>query len=226
MQQFDVKRIIQTSPVAHAQLTESAKWEMINGMNTAVEFASTAVESARKKVLGVADVSCLARYGVKGPNATQWLLERGIAIPTNPNAWTLCEQKTLVLRLGSSEFLIEDQLGGSACTRLASDTTRAASVYKVPRADAAFIVSGSEALNLFSELCSLDLREKSLAAKSLIMTQIAGISATVIRQTLNGEPVYRVWCDGTYGPYMWEVLIKIATELGGGAVGLAQYQNS
>jgi sarcosine oxidase subunit gamma len=226
MQQFDVKSIIQTSPVAHAQPRESAKWEVINGMDTAVEFASAAIENARKKVLGVADVSCLSRYGVKGSNATQWLLERGIAIPTTPNSWTICEQKTLVLRLGSSEFLIEDQLGGSACTRLASDAMRAASVYKVPRADAAFIVSGSEALNLFSELCSLDLREKSLAAKDLIMTQVAGISATVIRQTLNGEPVYRVWCDGTYGPYMWEVLIEIATELGGGAVGLAQYQNS
>jgi len=225
MQQFDVKRIIQTSPVAHAQPRASAKWEVINDMDTAVEYASAAVEEARKKVLGVADVSCLSRYGVKGPNATQWLLERGIAIPTTPNSWTLCEQKTLVLRLGSSEFLIEDQLGGTACSRLANDTTRVASVYKVPRADAAFIVSGSGALNMLSELCSLDLREKSLAAKDLIMTQVAGISATVIRQTLNGEPTYRVWCDGTYGPYMWEVLTEIATEFGGGAVGLSKYQN-
>lgn len=225
MQQFDVKSIIQTSPVAHAQSRESAKWEIINGMNTAVAFANTDIEDARKKVLGVADVSCLSRYGVKGPNATQWLLERGIAIPTTPNSWTVCEQKTLVLRLGSSEFLIEDQLGGSACGRLVSDTARVASVYKVPRADAAFIVSGSEALNLFSELCSLDLREKSLAAKDLIMTQVAGISATIIRQTLNSEPVYRIWCDGTYGPYMWEVLTEIATELSGGAVGLSKFQS-
>lgn len=225
MQQFDAKKIIQTSPVAHAQPRASAKWEVINGMDIAVEFANASIEDARKKVLGVADVSCLARYGVKGPNATQWLVDRGIAIPTNPNAWTLCEQKTLVLRLGSSEFLIEDQMGGSACSRLASDATRVASVYKVPRSDAAFIISGDKALNLFSELCSLDLREKSLAAKDLIMTQVAGISATVIRQILNGEPVLRVWCDGTYGPYMWEVLTEIATELGGGPVGLARYQN-
>ena len=225
MQQFDVKRIIQTSPVAHAQPRESVKWEIINGMDTAVEFASAEIEQARKKVLGITDVSCFARYGVKGPNATQWLVDRGIAIPTNVNAWTTCEQKTLVLRLGSSEFLIEDQLGGSACSRLAIDATRVASVYKVPRADAAFIVSGSEVLNLFSELCSLDLREKSLASKDVIMTQVAGISATVIRQTLNGETIYRIWCDGTYGAYMWEVLLEIAAELGGGAVGLARYQN-
>lgn len=49
MQQFDVKSIIQTSPVAHAQPRESAKWEVINGMDTAVEFASAAIEDARKK---------------------------------------------------------------------------------------------------------------------------------------------------------------------------------
>jgi len=224
MHQFDVK-IIQISPVAHAQQKESAKWEVINGMKIAVEFASPIVEETRKKLLGVTDVSCMSRYGVKGPNATQWLVDRGIPIPTNPNAWTLFEQKTLVLRLGSSEFLIEDQLDGTACSRLASDTVSVPSVYKVPRADAAFIVSGSEAINLFTELCSLDLREKSLAAKDLIMTQVAGISATVIRQILNDEPVYRIWCDGTYGPYMWEVLTEIATELGGGAVGLSKYQN-
>jgi sarcosine oxidase, subunit gamma len=225
MQQFDIKKIIQTSPAAHTQLEESTQWEIINGMDIAVAFASAEIEQARKKVLGVADVSCLSRYGVKGPNATQWLVGHGISIPTNNNAWTLSEQKTLVLRLGSSEYLIEDQLGGSACSKLETDTARIASVYKVPRADAAFIVSGSEALNLFSEVCSLDLRVKSFAAKEVIMTQVAEISATIIRQTLNGETIYRIWCDGTYGAYMWEVLLEIAHELGGGAVGLSRYQN-
>lgn len=225
MQQFDSKKIIQTSPVAHAQLGVVTKWDVINGMDIAIEFASREIEQARKKVLGVTDVSCLERYGVKGPLASQWLADHGIAIPSNPNAWTLCEQKTLVLRLGSSEFFLEDQLGGTACNSLAKDTTRVASVYKVPRADAAFILSGSEVLDLFSELCSLDLREKSFSAKDVIMTQVAGISATVIRQTIGSEQVYRVWCDGTYASYMWEVLLEIAVELGGGAVGLARYQN-
>ncbi|OGV76979.1 MAG: hypothetical protein A3I83_03415 [Methylotenera sp. RIFCSPLOWO2_02_FULL_45_14] len=225
MQQFDIKKIAPISPIAHAQSNGTVKWDVVNGMKIAVEFASADIEQARKKVLGVTDVSCFERYGVKGPQASQYLADREIAIPANPNAWTLCDQKTLVLRLGSSEFLIEDQLGGLACKKLAGDTMRVAGVYKVPRADAAFILSGSEVLNLFSELCSLDLREKSLSAKDVIMTQVAGISATVLRQTIGGEQVYRVWCDGTYGPYMWDVLLEIAVELGGGAVGLARYQN-
>ena len=55
------------------------------------------------------------------------------------------------------------------------------------------------------------------------MTQVAGISATLLRQTLDDEQVYRLWCDGTYGPYMWDMLLKLAGELGGGAVGLSSY---
>lgn len=224
MQASSMKTIFQTSPVAHAQLKSNAKWSLVNGVNTAVEFASAEVEQARKKILGVTDVSCLSRYGVKGAQASQWLAERGITIPANPNSWAVSDQNTLVMRLGGSEFLVEDQFDGTACAGLSAETTRVPNVYKVPRADAAFILSGSEVLNLFSELCSLDLREKSVSADDVIMTQVAGISAIVLRQTLNGEQVYRVWCDGTYGPYMWEVMLEIAVELGGGAVGLACYQ--
>jgi sarcosine oxidase, subunit gamma len=30
---------------------------------------------------------------------------------------------------------------------------------------------------------------------------------------MNGETVYRLWCDGTYGEYMRHVLDEIADEL-------------
>lgn len=225
MQFTDMSNIAQTSPVAHAQTGSKAKWDVVNGMKVAVEFSGNEVEQSLKKILGVTDISCLSRYGVKGPQASQWLADRGVALPSNPNSWTLCNQTSLVLRLGSSEFLIEDQLTGVTCNQLSKDTVRTAGVYKVPRADAAFVLSGSEVSNLLSELCSLDLREKSLLAHDVIMTQVAGVSAVLWRQMLNGEPVYRIICDGTYGSYMWDVLLEIAIELGGGAVGLACYQN-
>lgn len=225
MQVSNTKTITQTSPVAHAQLNSNAKWAQVNGVNTAVEFAGAAVEQARKKILGVTDVSCLSRYGVKGAQAAKWLADRQVTTPDSINSWTVSDHNTLVLRLGGSEFLLEDQFAGTTCARLASDTNRVPNVYKVPRADAAFILSGSEVLNMLAELCSLDLREKSLGAQELIMTQVAGISATVLRQDLNGEQVYRIWCDGTYGPYLWDVMVEIAVELGGGAVGLACYQS-
>ena len=222
--------VLKVTPVNHAESKATSKWAVVNDMEIVVECASAEIEQARKKILGITDVSCLTRYGVKGSQATKWLIDHQVAIPTNANTWTVNtensrEKKSLVLRLGSSEFLIEDQWDGLLSKKLLADSNRIASVYPVARADAAFILSGSEVLNLFSELCSIDLRDGALLASDVVMTQVAGISAVVMRQSLNGEQIYRLWCDGTYGSYMWEMLLEIAVELGGGAVGLSSYQH-
>jgi sarcosine oxidase subunit gamma len=166
-------------------------------------------------VLEISDMSTLERFGVKGPQAAKWLASHDISIPENANTWILNDGKTLVMRLGSSEFLIEDQVGGQTCKKLAADNVRVAGVYKVPHADAAYLLAGSKVLNLLSEVCSLDLRESALPANKLVMTQVAGISATVLWQSINSETIYRLWCDGTYGKYMQHVLDEIAQELKG-----------
>jgi sarcosine oxidase subunit gamma len=46
-----------------------------------------------------------------------------------------------------------------------------------------------------------------------------GVAVTVIPGDRNGQPFYRIWCDGTFGTYFWQTLVEIATELGGGAIG-------
>ena len=162
----------------------------------------------------ISDVSNLQRYGVKGPLAAQWLASHGLALAAKANTWVLSGH-AIVMRLGASEFLIEDQADGRVCDKLAADTLRVAGVYKVPRADAAYLLAGSGVLDLFAELCPLDLRETALAQNDVIMTQVAGISATVLRQTIDNETIYRLWCDGTYGAYMRHTLADIAAELGG-----------
>jgi sarcosine oxidase, subunit gamma len=164
--------------------------------------------------LTITDVGNLARYGVKGAQAAAWLSKHGVTTPEAPNTWVLSGQ-TLVMRLGSTEFLLEDQIGGETCKKLLADTRRVPNVYKVPRADAAYLLAGSAVLNLLSELCALDLRENSLLENDVVMTQVAGISATVLRQNINNETVYRLWCDGTYAAFMSHVLDEIAVELGG-----------
>lgn len=164
------------------------------------------------QVLSITDLSSLARFGVKGPHAAKWLANHGVAIPKAANAWVL-KDKALVMRLGASEFLIEDQADGKVCEKLAADNIRVAGVYKVPHADAAYLLAGGEVLNLLSEICALDLRESALQENDLVMTQVAGISATVLRHTINNETIYRIWCDGTYAAHMRHVLDEIAAEL-------------
>lgn len=164
------------------------------------------------QALTITVMTDLTRFGVKGPNAADWLSKHKVAIPSQANTW-LFSGNSIMMRLGASEFLIEDQSGEEICKKLAADQIRVAGVYKVPRVDTSFLLSGRGVLRLLSEICALDLSATGLQENELMMTQVAGVSATVLRQDLNGEPVYRLWCDGTYGVYMQQILNEIAAEL-------------
>jgi len=213
--------LIKTSPLSDAQKMMKPLMGSHRGMEVALSFEGPKAEQKHKAILGVTDVSCFARFGIKGAKAGEWLAQQGLKTPEALNTWVEGAPGTLVLRLGVSEFLVEDQLIGKACAKLqAFDQANIQSAYQVVRADAAFVLGGSEVLNLLAELCVLDLRDSALPSNFVVMTQIAGISATLIRESLSGEQVYRIWCDGSYGLYLWEILIEIAQELGGGVVGL------
>lgn len=213
--------LVKTSSVSDAQKKMNPIMGVHQGMEVALSFVDQKAEKKHQSILGVTDVSCFTRFGIKGAQAAEWLMQQGIKTPEGINAWVEGTPGTLVLRLGNAEFLIEDQAKGKACSKLhAFNQSNMQGVSHVARADASFVLSGSKALNLLSELCVLDLRDAALPSNAVVMTQVAGISATLIRENLAGEKVYRIWCDGTYGAYMWEILIEIAQELGGGAVGL------
>jgi sarcosine oxidase subunit gamma len=212
--------MMKSTPVAHSQKKLNPKWGEVNGMQVALSFDTAEIEQDRKQKLGVTDVSCRQRFGVKGPQASQWLATQKIKTPDSVNSW-LMDKDVLVLRLGSSEFLVEQQVSGDVCKQLnEASEVNTAGVYKVLRADAAFVISGDHVMTMFSELCKLDLSEKALKPNQLIMTQVADISATLVPEIINDRLVIRLWCDGTYGAYMWRVLHQLAQELGGGAVGL------
>lgn len=218
--------MMKSTPVAYFQKKLNPKWGEENGMQVAMSFDTAEIEQDRKQKLGVTDVSFRQRFGVKGPQANQWLASQKIKTPDSVNSWVL-DNGVLVLRLGSSEFLVEQQVSGELCKQLEQESqTTTVGVYKVLRADAAFVISGDKILTMFSELCKLDLSEKALKPNQLIMTQIADISATIVPEIRNDQLVIRLWCDGTYGAYMWRVLHQLAQELGGGAVGLTNCFNN
>ncbi|MCE9632813.1 MAG: sarcosine oxidase subunit gamma [Methylophilales bacterium] len=219
-----MQMISKPTPIAYALKDISPKMGLLNGMDVVMSFGDDVTESKNRQLLGICDVSCLSRFAIKGPSAAQWLELNKIKIPPTANSWNQQKSGALVLRLGNSEFLIEDQPEGKLCAALnVADRKALTGLYKVERSDVALLLSGSQVLSLLSELCTLDLREKALGENALVMTQVAGISATIIRQSLNNEPVYRLWCDGTYGAFMWDTMLEIAVEHGGGAVGLSSH---
>lgn len=215
-----MKSTLLKSPIAFAQASQNPEMAEVNGMLTAVRFADEAIESQRADVLAICDVSAFERVSIKGQQAASYLQQQGIALPAEANQW-LFEADRLVMRLGNNEFLIEDQTKNLKPS--VSELSSAEGVHKVSRNDAAFILTGNHIQPLFAEICEIDLVAELATENHLVMTVIAGVSATLLSQTLNGERIYRLWCDGTYGPYLWKTLLNIIEQAGGGAVGLHHF---
>lgn len=164
------------------------------------------------ELLSIADFSLLPRTGVKGPGAADWLSSLGMALPRTPNSWLELPQGGLIARLGLTEYLIDGDV--LAVEKIAS-ATRKTGVYPVLRQDASLSLSGSRVNELLLQTCNVDFRILDADPSKLVMTSIVGVSATVVPLKTGSSPEYRLWCDGTYGLYLWETLTEIITELGG-----------
>lgn len=166
------------------------------------------------------DASCLRRLGVKGPQAQAWLEAQGVAPAEGVNRWLRTAEGALVARLGRTEFFLEDRFGGETVLRLRAALAPAEGVYPVMRQDAAVVLGGERASELLVQTCNVNFRARDVDDQAVVMTSMVGVSVLVVWQPHAGRPLYRIWCDGTFGPYLYETLLEIARELGGGPVGL------
>ena len=205
------------SPLHDSLARLRPEWCVVNSMATPLRFAD-----ATGSAVELADLSVLRRAGLKGPGAADWLRTRGVPVPERPNAWSLLAAGGLIARLARSEFLIEDGARGDAVPALEHALCDgAAGVYPVLRQDAALFLRGAAVHDLFAQTCSIDFKSIPPRERAVTLTMMIGVAVTIICTSLDDKPCYRIWCDGTYGAYLWDALLEIATELGGGAVGLS-----
>jgi sarcosine oxidase subunit gamma len=208
---------LRRSPLHDALAAESPTWGELHGMQVALRLPD---ESAAAPIR-LADASCLPRMGVKGPQAEAWLRGHGVAVPEGVNAWTRSSEGTIVARLARSEFFLEDKPGGTAVERLRAALAPAPGVYPVLRQDAAIVLAGERFSELLAQTCNVDFRAWTLSQRVVVMTSMVGVSVLVLWHEQQGRPLFRIWCDGTFGAYLWQTLLAIAREAGGGAVGFS-----
>ena len=168
------------------------------------------------------DASSLPRMGVKGPQAEHWLRSQGIDLPAGVNTWTRTGDQVLIARLGRSEFFLEDTFGGSVVERCRATLAPAPGLYPVLRQDVALVLAGARLNDLLVQVCNIDFKSQAVHQPAVIMTSMIGVSVLALWDRTAVGPVLRIWCDGTFGPYVWETLLGIAREEGGGAAGLGK----
>ncbi len=170
------------------------------------------------QTIEVIDCSSQPSLGIKGPGAADWLIKQNIMVPTAPNHWVVHHDEAIVLRLGVSEFLIQQTLNKeSHASALSFDMLEASlikkmdaysGVYHVPRADTSIQLKGDDVPNLLSQVCRLDVQQL-LQDNALVMTQIAGINAILLKASTQPE-TYRLWFDFSYRNYLLETLTSLA----------------
>ena len=202
---------MRTSALHHLHLqraTNATAWSIVGDMRLPRAFPR---ESAS---LAIADASHLRRTGLKGPQAATQLAALGLPVPPRPNTWLPLAGSGLIARLGLTEYLVEDDGSRTAGMTSASD---AAGAYPVMRADTALVLAGPHAGEVMLQTCNVNFA--TLQRGELALTSMAGVSVLVIPLRFAQAPLIRIWCDPSYGPYLYRTLLGIVEELGGGPIG-------
>lgn len=155
--------------------------------------------------LEIANLSFIPRFGVKGVGAETWLATQSIAVPDRPNSWTFLSKRGIIARLGTSEFLIEDR---TIAPQLTKACTFPPAKYPVLRQDLAIALIGLQVNELLPQTCSFNFQALSITENPVILTSMAGVNVTVIPGVLQEQPFYRIWCDCTFGAYLWQTLLN------------------
>lgn len=173
------------------------------------------------------DVSARPRFGCKGPGAEAWLHEHGLAASQAPNSWSCEGGDIVVARLATSEFLVESLAAEHVRTRetaasLLDPGQRRAGLVPVLRQDLVLELSGARANDLLLETCNVNFaplaREAEESSGRLVLTSMIGVGVIVLPRCAGGKISYTLWCDPSFGHYLYSTLAGIADDLSHEAV--------
>jgi sarcosine oxidase subunit gamma len=168
----------------------------------------------------IADASSLVRMGLKGPRAADWLMEAKISVPAQSNSWQPTSPTNswdVIARLGSTEFFLEEDASSPRIGALIDELGNGARhVYPVLREDRALVLGGHEVeRRVLAQVCNVDFAGLDLAAHSAVLTLMIGVAVLVVPQAHETGRRYRIWCDPSFGQYLWSTLEQIVGEAGG-----------
>jgi sarcosine oxidase subunit gamma len=163
---------------------------------------------------GAAVASAGVRFGVKGSDAAALLQHHGLRIPAQPNRVTFWLPDDpwgsgRCLRQGGSEFLIE--LDSFEQPALLSPEESFPNAWTLIRSDHSQLLSGDSWPHDLAQLCSFDFARLQDEPDLVVMTLMAGISVTLIREpaTASADFALRLWCDAGFSTYLQDCLNTI-----------------
>ena len=149
------------------------------------------------------------RFGIKGSDAPAWLQQLGLTIPPRPNCVTHWLPQApfgagRCLRQGGTEFLIELDADGTPELPASAAFPNA---WKLTRSDHSLVLSGARWPRALGQICSFDFARLDDEPDLVVMTLMAGIGVTFIREPVAGATSsLRLWCDASFSSYLQQCL--------------------
>jgi len=162
------------------------------------------------------------RVGVKGPRAAEALKQLGLAVPTRPNCWAPMRDQdrddswNVVGRLGFTEFFVEERgeaAGVAALEQLTAENFVGA--YPVLREDLGLVLGGDRVSGVLAQVCNVNFDALDIGQRPVVMTLMVGVSVLVLPQQQPDGAIYRIWCDPSFGTYLWETLEEVVQKMPG-----------
>jgi sarcosine oxidase gamma subunit len=152
-----------------------------------------------------------ARLGLKGREAATLLQGAGVAVPARANAILRAASSgagSRCLRLGATEFIIEDDGDGERIASLAQQASAGAlRAFVAPRSDFSAVLAGPAVFDSLSPFCAYDFAALQAQPDAVVMTLLADISVVLaLEPGEDSAPRLRLWADPGYGQYLTETL--------------------
>src|SRR5512139_1329566 len=171
----------------------------------------------------VSSVRPAARMGLKGPDAATLLQQAGVPLPGAPNrivsggvqgtpAGGAEAVAVRVLRLGSTEFVLEQDEGDAVITTV-RDLARSAGLraWPVLRADCSLVISGEDAFDRLARVCAFDFAQLAGQPDMAVMTLLADISVTLALET-SAPPRLRLVADPGFSTFLTHTLQSLSPD--------------
>jgi len=132
--------------------------------------------------LVLTDLTARPRFGIKGPGSAKWLERQGMVLP--PVNRIAAQGGFRLLRLGTEDFLVIDEAGGSPTAELtakwnADDEARGYWSWR-EEGWSWMRVTGPMAASVMARLCALDLRAGRFGDGEVAQTRVAHLEAVLI----------------------------------------------
>ena len=206
------------SPIHHLLEERGAEFRDVGDALFAVHFPTEKTDPS-EDVLTICDLSGLRKIGIKGRDAEAWLTSNGLSVPEQIFDTLKLSDGTLVARIGTDEFFLEDGTGNRTVSALAAKTDPIdGDCHFVEHEEATFLLTGTDARSVLAQTCGLEFR--ATGSDQVVYTRVAGVSCGILHRT---SPVtsWRFWADPSYAEYLWEILVEICEELDGRVISAA-----